>query len=721
MGLFRPPALLLQLALLLATSSLALSEVQRYSYAYLPSAQDSSIAVMRSTSERGELLHAGTIRHAEGTRRALSVHVHPAGQYAYVVHGADADGIPGVTLQRVDPRTGRLEYRSILLRSLGSLQIALSATGERVWVTDSESRSLRTFAIDPQLGTWREDHAAMPTGAGPCQILADPRGRFLFVLNRTGCSVSRYKLDARGRPELAGEEVLLNGSVPVSACLDPSGDRFFVTLETWDLLLSMTVDPRNAGLRTINAAGSGSSPGGVCFSATHNRIYAAESGGDSVSAWDVDPETGRLGARLGPYSAGQAPQHVALSPDDSFLWVTGREARVRVYALDGRMAAVETFRCGLAGPSRPIAGSAGTVTVKVETMGLCVADLERRALSILSQPSSAPAQQVDLDLTPHHIAIDPFGRWVVAAQERPGELVLVPVADSGRLGRAKRIVPVSRVLADLVSDPSGRYIAVASRTPPMLRTYRVDAAAGTLEAIHEVRLGATPDALAWDPTGRVVCVTHKGANRVSVARVDKGHFFGSPITIDVLGGPGPLAISPCGEALFVGLTRDDAILPFDLDAAAGSLTARRSLAVGTPGSPQVLRFDPSGRELLTTNLAADGKGTLCVVERFPRTGALHVVSESQVREASFDTRLSPRARAMAAATSGRSLAAFGIRPGADDGATRFTEPDAVHRMGWLERFIPSVPLSALGRSGVRIGDAQMIGKGEPPVRGVGVR
>jgi len=604
--------------------------VPQRTFAYAPSSADDAVEVWQVEGDGTSLRSAGTVRHPVGTRAPTEVVLQPSGLHAYVVHAPSDGHGAAISLHRIDPRTGRLEFRSLLLESTGSLALELDAAGRHAYVVDAERATLRMFSLDAALGSWRERHAPMPTGRGPCQVLIDPRGRFLFVLNRESCSVSRYRLDSSGRPELAGEDVLLNGSRPESALLDPSGARLYVSVETYDLLLSMSIGERDGDLRTINAAGTGGAPGGLALNASGDRIFVAERGSDSLSAFDIDPGTGQLGARLGPFPAGPAPTNVALAADDRTIWVTGGASDLRSFVVDGHTTAAPGVTRRTTGPLGPLVGLSREVTSSVAHIALVLRDdgtltARREARGSASTPPSnqlggsdhAAEQVVGSIETCDELVVDPLGTWVLALGRRPGRFALLTIDSNGRIVAPSAAVVVGAEVAVAAVAPGGCLIAVATRTPASVHTYSL--IGGVAEHLHSLPLSASPDALEFDTTGRALFVAHTAADRLTTIALDEAGFMVRPCSVPLAGGPGPLALAPTGDVLFVGLQNVPGVVPCDIGARPQELVVRTGLGVELPSPPMQLDCAPTGAGLLAT---FDQSSEPVHIDRHSATGAL---------------------------------------------------------------------------------------------------
>jgi 6-phosphogluconolactonase len=139
-------------------------------------------------------------------------------------------------------------------------------------------------------------HGDVPAGSGPRHMVFHPNGRFAFVLNEMNLSVTVFEFDAK------------------AGTLKP--------IETVDSL------PESLRDRQSTAAE-------ICIHPTGEFLYASSRGHDSVSAFRIDPQTGRLALVEREPIRGAHPRNVNLDQSGKWLLAAGRDSNtISVFGVD---------------------------------------------------------------------------------------------------------------------------------------------------------------------------------------------------------------------------------------------------------------------------------------------------------------------------------------------------------------------------------------------------
>jgi 6-phosphogluconolactonase len=224
---------------------------------------------------------------------------------------------------------------------------------------------------------------------------------------------------------------------------------------------------------------------------------------------------------------------------------------------------------------------------------------------------------------PCHVAVDPTGRCVVAANYGSGSVVAFPVAADGSLQPASDLSqhegggPVTDRQegphAHSVNlDPSGRFVIAADLGTDRLMVYALDAAAGRL-ALHEavpVAPGAGPRHFTFHPNGRWAYLITELANTVVVYEWEAGRlterqtlttlpagFTGTSYCADI-------HVHPSGRFLYGTNRGHDSLAVFAVDSATGLLEARGHVPTGGE-HPRNFALSPCGHWLLCANQDSD--------------------------------------------------------------------------------------------------------------------
>lgn len=210
----------------------------------------------------------------------------------------------------------------------------------------------------------------------------------------------------------------------------------------------------------------------------------------AIYAFDFDDGSGALAA-AGAFAGVADPSFLALHP-------AGRQLYAVSEATDGGPGAVWAFALGR-GPAR------------LEPLG--------------SQPSRGEL--------PCHLLVDPGGRWLAVTNYGSGSVAVLPIRPDGALGApvaaaqhagrgpnpARQEGPHAHAS---ILDRAGRHLIVADLGIDQLLVYRLDGAAGALQAHGQTptRPGAGPRHLAFHPGGQLLYVANELDSTVTLYAYD---------------------------------------------------------------------------------------------------------------------------------------------------------------------------------------------------------
>ncbi|HEX6961831.1 MAG TPA: lactonase family protein [Lacipirellula sp.] len=251
-------------------------------------------------------------------------------------------------------------------------------------------------------------------------------------------------------------------------------------------------------------------------------------------------------------------------------------------------------------------------------------------------------QQSTCGAGPCHLALDKTGRFLLAANYGGGSVVVLPVAEDGRLGEATDFVqhegssvnpqrqagPHAHFVA---TDPTNRFALVCDLGLDQVLVYRFDSQRGKLTPndppAADLKPGAGPRHLAFHPNGKFVYVINELDSTVTVfnfnaddgslrelhtARTLPSDFTGENTTAEV-------AVHPSGRFLYGSNRGHDSIAMFAIDEKTGELTSLG--AESTQGqTPRHFELDPQGELLIAANQNSD---TLLVYRIDQQSGHLH--------------------------------------------------------------------------------------------------
>jgi 6-phosphogluconolactonase len=273
------------------------------------------------------------------------------------------------------------------------------------------------------------------------------------------------------------------------------------------------------------------------------RVYACNSmprGG--VSAFGVDPATGRMELLNRVSSGGAEPCYISLDRTGRFALVANYDGgSLAVFALEpggriGRRTALVRHTGHSIDRRRQTRAHPHSIIVDPGNHFALAADLGEDRVYVYRfdqdagglSPNDPPFASVQLGFGPRHLAFHPNGKWVYVTAEMGGAVVAFnwdPVR--GTLGQIQSISTLPpgylgvHTTAEVLVHPSGRFLYVTNRGPDTLAAFSINPENGRLTPIENISSqGSMPRNAVFDPSGRwLVAANHDGNNAV-VFRVD---------------------------------------------------------------------------------------------------------------------------------------------------------------------------------------------------------
>ncbi len=297
-----------------------------------------------------------------GGAASFGIAVTPDGAHVYVTND---NGNSSVSQYSVDPGTGALTALTPATVTVSQTagaepeDIAVDPTGRWAYVANPFGGSVSQLRIDPNTGalTMVEEFTSgllsFPTG-----VAFSPDGRSLYVADYAAGDVAEFDVDPRSgalTPKSTAIATLPEppgGSTPnprrlVTAAIG-ANDYLYVSDYANAQVDQLTIDPTSGELTGDAGLPSGSGPTGVAVDLSTNpqSLYVAAEGDGVVDEYDINPSTGALTAKASAsISAGAGPDGVALAPDGQELYVgDSGDANLNLYtiAADGTLAADPT-------------------------------------------------------------------------------------------------------------------------------------------------------------------------------------------------------------------------------------------------------------------------------------------------------------------------------------------------------------------------------------------
>lgn len=315
--------------------------------------------------------------------------------------------------------------------------------------------------------------------------------------------------------------------------------------------------------------------------------------GEGISLFRVDADRGTL-TRVDIERGLVNPSFLALSDDGRFLYtVHGDETEVSAFRIDPRTGRLQFInRQGTRGrnPVHLALDPTGRHLVVSNHLGGSVAVLPVNAdgsLAPLSQLVTlegpiGPHRVEQTQAKPHFNLFDPSGRFIVVPDKGLDRLFVFRF-DNGQLQPAAEPFAVTRETAGprhVVFHPEAALLYAVNELDSTVTAYRFDPDTGALTAFQLV--STLPDrytgnsrasGIEIDRTGRFLYASNRGYDSIAVFAIDAASGRLSPVQIEPSLGRTPrfFALAPGGRHLFVLNEDSDDIITFTVDPATGRL------------------------------------------------------------------------------------------------------------------------------------------------------
>ncbi len=273
--------------------------------------------------------------------------------------------------------------------------------------------ALFAYAIEPNSGRLTLLNAQGSGGTGPCHIFTDSTGRFLLAANYRGGSASVLP-------------IAKDGSLRQMSCfIQHEGSSVNKERQTSAHAHSINLDPQN------------------------RFAYVPDLGMDKVMIYQFDEENGQLCPNDPPYIdatvKGAGPRHFAFAQEGRYAYVVNEIGKtVTAYRRDADTGALSTIQTIIAFPENEMSTPGTTADIHVHPNGKFVYASNRGHDSIavfarFVDGSLSPIQHMQTGgKTPRNFAIDPSGRFLLAANQDSNTIVTLDIdAETGMLNPTK--------------------------------------------------------------------------------------------------------------------------------------------------------------------------------------------------------------------------------------------------------------------------------------------
>jgi 6-phosphogluconolactonase len=301
--------------------------------------------------------------------------------------------------------------------------------------------------------------------------------------------------------------------------------------------------PATGQLTSIGLVAETSAPSFLAVHPNQHFLYAVnEVNSGTVSAFAIEPDTGKLKPLNQVPSKGSGPCHLTTDRSGKWLFVAnynnGSVASFPIHD-DGSLGEASAFvqHSGLsANPQRQKGPHAHSTVVAPDNRYVFVADLGMDQVLGYRVDASRGGMATDEPAItklapgsgPRHVAFRPDGRFLYVVNEMACTVTAYRY-DAAR-GSTEEMQTVPTLPADFQGNKSGAEIAVhrsgnylyaSNRGHDTIAVFRIDLTSGKLSPIGNVPTrGKTPRAFSIDPTGNWLFAANQDSDNMSMFRID---------------------------------------------------------------------------------------------------------------------------------------------------------------------------------------------------------
>lgn len=341
----------------------------------------------------------------------------------------------GIHIFDVNRSTGSLRQIGVYELGTSPSHLAINARGTHLYSANETDRvgedrhgTVSAFAIDAATGNLRLLNTVPSGGAGPTYVSLEPSGRFLFVANYFGGSVSVLPIQADGRLGKATDTKIDEGKIgPARATNAPPGSFAF---SGHDRTHAHMIQP----------------------DATGRFVLHVDLGLDRIFAWKFDAEHGKLVANKPVSTAlppGDGPRHFDFHPKNNWLYSIQEEgSTIALFDYDSENGTL-THRQTVSSLPPKYAGSNFCSEILVSSDGKYVYAGNRLhdSISVFAVGASGELTFVDYQWTRGNYCrsfeFDPTGTFLYSCNQRADNIAIFRAdRQSGKLKFTEQYVPV---------------------------------------------------------------------------------------------------------------------------------------------------------------------------------------------------------------------------------------------------------------------------------------
>jgi len=334
-------------------------------------------------------------------------------------------------------------------------------------------------------------------------------------------------------------------------------------------------DPGVGKLTSLGVAAESEDPSFLAVHPSGKYVYAvneidhfgAQKSG-AVSAFSIDPKTGKLTLLNQAAAQGAGPCYISLDKTGKFVLVANYDG--------GSIAVFPIREHGSLAPNSAFVQHSGSSVNKERQEGphahwigttpdnrfAVAADLGLDEILIYRfnaakgtlAPNTPPFAKLNPGAGPRHLALHPNGKFAYVLTEMEGSVTAFAYkASNGSLSPLQTVSTFSilrkdysgpKEAAEIAVHPNGKFLYASNRAGiDTISTFSVDPIKGTLKLKDEYpTMGKTPRNFAIDPTGKFLLAANQESNNIVIFRIDATPGALSP-TGEIAEAPAPVCIT----------------------------------------------------------------------------------------------------------------------------------------------------------------------------------
>lgn len=314
------------------------------------------IYLLELDPETGTLVNKGGVGHLSNPSFLA---IHPSRKFVYAVNEqGEFNGrkTGGVSALAIEPESGKLKLlNQQSSEGNGPCHISLDRAGKNALVANYGDGMVACLPIGPdgKLGPASSKIQHRGTGSDPGRqqgphahsINLDAANRFAFAADLGLDKVFIYKFDGEGgtlTPNAPAFGEVAPGSGPRHFAFHPGGRFAYVINEMGNTITAFAYDPDQGSLTPIQSTSTlpddfkgKSYTAEVQVHPSGKFVYGSNRGHDSIAVFAVDAATGKLTAAGHQSTLGKNPRNFALDPSGSYLLAENQDSdSIVVFRID---------------------------------------------------------------------------------------------------------------------------------------------------------------------------------------------------------------------------------------------------------------------------------------------------------------------------------------------------------------------------------------------------